>query len=199
MRRAERANPITVAVGGLLVMLLAVVSSLWFEDLPIIGGAVSYQVEFSEVGGLRSEDPVRIAGIRAGKVESVELAGDRVLVTFRVSEAWIGDRTTAAIGLETLFGAKYLALDPRGSRTQDPQVPIPLARTTSLFDVTEAFNGLSETVGDIDIDQLARSFETLAGTFRGTPDEAGAALQPRPATGGPDQPGRVLHAAELAA
>ena len=54
------------------------------QDLPVIGGGDTYYASFSEAGGLKANDEVRIAGVRVGKVEAVELAGDHVRVTFRV-------------------------------------------------------------------------------------------------------------------
>ncbi len=49
-----------------------------------------HKAEFSEAAGLQSGDLVTIAGVEAGRVETVELAGDRVLVTFDVEDAWVG-------------------------------------------------------------------------------------------------------------
>lgn len=169
-------NPIPIGIVGLLVLSLVALAAYNVDDLPIIGGGTTYQAHFSEAAGLSASDEVRIAGVKAGEVTDVGLAGDKVLVTFRVQDAWVGDRSGASIQIKTLLGAKYLALDLRGDQVLDPGQPIPLSRTVSPFDVVEAFNGLSETVGGIDTDQLATSFRTLADTFRGTPDETRAAL-----------------------
>ena len=76
----------------------------------------------------------------------MSLAGDKVAVTFRVKGAWVGNRTTAAIDIKTVLGDKYLALDPRGNAPQDPGQPIPLARTTSPYDVTQAFSGVGQQI-----------------------------------------------------
>lgn len=169
-------NPIPIGIVSLLVLALVALAAYNVDDLPIVGGGTTYQAHFSEAAGLSASDEVRIAGIKAGEVTDVGLAGDKVLVSFRIQDAWVGDRSSASIQIKTLLGAKYLALDPRGDAVLDPGQPIPLSRTVAPFDVVEAFNGLSETVGEIDTDQLATSFETLADTFRGTPDEARAAL-----------------------
>jgi phospholipid/cholesterol/gamma-HCH transport system substrate-binding protein len=167
-------GPVPMAITGLLVIVLIVV--LAFNVPTIFGGGTTYQAEFGEAAGLQSGDMVTIAGVEAGRVTDVELAGDRVLVTFRVTDAWVGDRTSASIEIRTLLGAKYLALDPQGDAELDPATPIPLARTASPFDVVEAFDGLSGTIDQIDTAQLARSLDTLSDTFRGTPPEVRGAL-----------------------
>jgi phospholipid/cholesterol/gamma-HCH transport system substrate-binding protein len=167
-------NPVSTAIIGLLAIVLVVV--LAFNGPAIFGGGTTYQAEFAEAAGLAEGDMVTVAGVEAGRVGSVELAGDRVLVTFTVEEAWVGDRTSASIEIRTLLGAKRLALDPQGDEQLDPDRPIPLERTASPFDVVEAFDGLSGTLDALDTDQLAQSLDTLAETFRDTPPEVRGAL-----------------------
>jgi phospholipid/cholesterol/gamma-HCH transport system substrate-binding protein len=167
-------GPVPTAITGLLAIVLVVV--LAFNAQAIFAGGTTYKAEFSEAAGLQAGDLVTIAGVEAGRVTDVELAGDRVLVTFRVTDAWLGDRTSASIEIRTLLGAKYLALDPQGEADLDPGTPIPLTRTASPFDVVEAFDGLSGTIDQIDTAQLAQSLSTLADTFRGTPPEIRGAL-----------------------
>jgi virulence factor Mce-like protein len=94
-----------------------------------------------------------------------------------VKDAFVGDRSEAAIKIETVLGAKYLALVPRGAGELDPDQPIPVERTASPYDVVEAFADLSTTVEDLDTEQLASSFEVLADTFADTPDEVRTSLQ----------------------
>ncbi|GAA1286869.1 MCE family protein [Pseudonocardia aurantiaca] len=169
-----RRGPVPIAVTGLLVLVLIAVVA--FNAPTIFAGGTTYKAEFGEAAGLQSGDMVTIAGVEAGRVTDVKLAGDRVLVSFRVSDAWVGDRTSASIEIKTLLGAKYLALDPQGDKDLDPDSPIPLARTASPFDVVEAFDGLSGTIDQIDTAKLAESLTTLSDTFRGTPPEVRGAL-----------------------
>jgi phospholipid/cholesterol/gamma-HCH transport system substrate-binding protein len=107
----------------------------------------------------------------------VSLDGDKVAVTFDVKNAWVGDRTTAAIEIKTLLGDKYLAVEPLGNTPQNPAQPIPLSRTTSPYDVTQAFSGLAQQVGSIDTAQLARSLQTLSDAFATTPPYVRSALR----------------------
>ncbi|HEV2778028.1 MAG TPA: MCE family protein [Actinophytocola sp.] len=176
MKPFRSRNPITIGVIGIIVIALAFIAAMFSDDLPIIGAGTAYSAEFSEAAGLAPDDEVRIAGVKVGKVSDVELDGDRVVVTFRVKDAWIGDRTSAAIKIKTLLGQKYLSLEPDGSGVLDPDQRIPLSRTTAPYDVLEAFRGLAETVNAVDTEQLARSFEVIAETFADTPDEVKGAL-----------------------
>jgi phospholipid/cholesterol/gamma-HCH transport system substrate-binding protein len=169
-------NPITVGITGLVVIALVLLAAIYSDDLPIIGGGTTYQAEFSEAAGIKPGDEVRVAGVKVGKVSGVDLAGDSVLVSFKVKDAWVGDRTRAAIKIKTLLGQKFLALEPDGSVTMDPGRPIPRNRTVAPYDVMEAFRGLAETVDAVDTPQLAKSFEVLTQTFENTPDNVKGAL-----------------------
>ena len=170
-------NPVIVGAVSLAVIAVMILAAFRAQDLPLIGGGDTYYAAFSESGGLKANDEVRIAGVRVGKVESVELEGDHVKVTFRVdSGADFGDETHAAIKVKTLLGAMYLSLEPSGSGQLAEGTEIPVDRTNSPYDVVDAFSGLGETSEEIDTDQLAKSLTTLADLTRNTPEEFRHAL-----------------------
>ena len=170
-------NPVIIGAVSLSVIAALVFLAFNAGSLPLIGGGTIYRAQFSEAAGLQPDDPVRVAGVKVGKVESLALEHGAVTVEFRVSDAFVGDRSEAAIKIETVLGAKYLALVPRGSSELDPDKPIPLDRTASPYDVVEAFADLSTTVEQVDTTQLADSFEVLSETFADTPDEVRTSLQ----------------------
>jgi phospholipid/cholesterol/gamma-HCH transport system substrate-binding protein len=176
MKPLSERNPIAVAVAGLLLM--ALIAFLVFDsaNLPVIGGGTGYTAYFAEDAGLVPGNEVRIAGVTVGRVTGVSLAGNKVAVTFRVKGAWVGNQTSAAIKIKTLLGDKFLALYPGGKQPQNPGTPIPLSRTTSPYDVTQAFTGLGQEVSQINTVQLGKSLQTLAAAFSGTPPYTRAAL-----------------------
>jgi phospholipid/cholesterol/gamma-HCH transport system substrate-binding protein len=174
-RPLRERNPVLVGAVGLLVLALVSLAAYNADALPLIGSGRTYTADFTEAAGLRSGNEVRVAGVKVGKVTGVALDGDAVKVTFQVDHTWIGDASTAAIGIKTLLGEKYLAVDPLGSRSQDPAQRIPSSRTTSPYDVTQAFNGLGHTLGAIDTRQLAASFQAISDTFKDTPSSVRSA------------------------
>ena len=170
-------NPVVVGAVSLVAIALALTTALRADDLPLIGGGDTYHAMFTEAGGLKPNDEVRIAGVRVGKVNEIELAGDEVKVTFKVEEAAeFGAATGAAIKVKTVLGSMFLALEPAGSGELEEGATIPASRTTSPFDVVEAFEGLASTSAQIDTDQLAQALTTMADLTRNTPDEFRSAL-----------------------
>jgi phospholipid/cholesterol/gamma-HCH transport system substrate-binding protein len=176
MKSFRSRNPITIGITGLVVIALVLLAAIYSDDLPIIGGGTTYKAEFSEAAGIKPGDETRIAGVKVGKVTDVALAGNAVVVSFKVKEAWVGDRTRAAIKIKTLLGQKFLSLEPDGAGVLDPSQTIPRNRTMAPYDVLEAFRGLADTVNEVDTPQLAKSFEVLSQTFADTPDNVKGAL-----------------------
>jgi len=177
MKPFRERNPVIVGAISLAAVVLLVMAAFRAQDLPLIGGGDTYYAAFAESGGLKADDEVRIAGVRVGKVESVALDGNHVKVTFRVeSESGFGTETSAAIKVKTLLGAMYLALQPAGPGQLAEGGEIPVERTSSPYDVVDAFSGLADTAEKIDTDQLAKSLGTLADLTRNTPEEFRDAL-----------------------
>ena len=76
MKPFRERNPVTVGAVSIAVLVLMLVAALRANDLPLIGGGDTYYATFSEAGGLRSGDEVRMAGVRVGEVDSIELDDD---------------------------------------------------------------------------------------------------------------------------
>ena len=170
-------NPVPIGAAGLTIITILLVLAFNVGSLPIIGGGDSYRAAFSEAGGLRDGDDVRIAGVKVGKVKNVDLAGDHVVVDFKVTEpAAFGTQTGASIRMKTLLGQKYLALEPAGPGQLKADSEIPIDRTVSSYDIVNAFSDLTETTEQIDTTQLAKSLTTLATEFRDSPPDVKAAL-----------------------
>ncbi|GAA1956907.1 MCE family protein [Nocardioides panacihumi] len=170
-------NPVKVGAVSMAVLALVMLLAFKAQDLPLIGGGDTYYAAFSEAGGLKADDEVRIAGVRVGKVTSVGLEHGHVKVAFKIKgDAKFGSDTHASIKVKTLLGAMFLALEPAGSGQLAKGAEIPVSHTQSPYDVVEAFTGLANTAGDIDTNQLASALTTLSDLTRSTPDSFRAAL-----------------------
>lgn len=173
-------NPIPIAIGGIVLIVLMLWGSFNLDKLPIpgLGGQRTYKAAFSQAAGIASENEVRVAGVRVGSVTGVklDLPNKQVLVTFEVKDVELGDQTKAAVKLKTLLGTKYLELTPAGTGELEEGATIPLERTTVPFQIYEAFNQLSETIDEVDTQKLAQALEVLSETFRDTKGNARSAL-----------------------
>ncbi|HET7734393.1 MAG TPA: MCE family protein [Nocardioidaceae bacterium] len=113
-----------------------------------LGGTTTYRALFEDATGLLPGDDVRIAGVRVGEVEGVEVArGERralARVIFTVdSDREIATSTQAMIRYRNLVGQRYVALaEGAGSgRPLAENGTLPLRQTQSALDLTVLFNG----------------------------------------------------------
>jgi phospholipid/cholesterol/gamma-HCH transport system substrate-binding protein len=162
-------NPFPIGLIGLVLIGALLWGAFNASKLPIIGSGTTYTAYFAEDANLQPNDEVQIAGVKVGSVSSTTLQGNLVKVTFKVKGAYIGDQSTAAIKLKTLLGTKLVSIDSIGSTALDPHTPIPVARTTTPFDVYPAFNELTQTAEEINTSQLSQAFRILAADFKDTP------------------------------
>lgn len=170
-------NPVTIGAIGVGVIAAMMLVAFKAGDLPLIGGGDTYYAEFSEAGGLKPNDEVRIAGVRVGQVEKLSIDRGHVLVEFKVDgDERFGTATGASIRVKTLLGAMYLALEPAGPGQLGEGDAIPLERTVAPYDVVDAFSDLSTVEQKIDTDQLADSLDTLSSLLADTPDDVRTSL-----------------------
>lgn len=163
-------NPVKVGAISILAIVALILVAFKADSLPLIGGGTAYHASFADSSGLKANDEVRIAGVRVGKVTSVDLAGDHVDVTFKLkTNSAFGTQTGAEIKVKTLLGAMYLALDPKGPGQLAKGSTIPESRTKSAYDVVDAFSGLAQRAEKINLDQLSTSLNTLATVTANTP------------------------------
>ena len=172
---AER-NRLTVGLIGVAVIAALVTAVFSYDKIPFIKGTSDYSAYFSEAGGIKSGSDVRVSGLGVGRVSGISLEGTKVLVDFTVRDGVdLGDRTEAAIKTETVLGTKYLELTPRGDGALSE--PIPLERTRSPYDLTDALGDLTTTISGLDTAQLSSALTTMADTFKDTPPDLKIALQ----------------------
>ena len=176
MKPFSQRSPIVIGLASIVVIAVLLIVAYRADSLPVIGSGPQYEANFSEAAGLAGGNEVRIAGVKVGKVTGVRLQGNHVLVTFRAKNCYIGDASSASIQIKTLLGEKYLAIDPAGDRPLASNTPIPLERTVAPYDVVQAFNQLSTTVGQLNTQQLADSLTTLSQTFANTPADVRSSL-----------------------
>lgn len=170
-------NPIIVGAVSLAVLAALLVAAFRADSLPLIGGGDTYYAAFSDSSGLQKGDEVRIAGVRVGKVDSIGIKNGQVLVGFKVkTNSPFGTQTGAQIKVKTLLGAMFLALTPAGPGQLPSGSTIPVSRTRSAYDVVDAFSGLAQRAGKIDLGQLRTSLNTLADATSTTPASFKAAL-----------------------
>jgi phospholipid/cholesterol/gamma-HCH transport system substrate-binding protein len=133
------------------------------------GDTNTFHAIFTNVGGLRPGDDVRAAGVRVGRVESVDLQGAQARVTFTLAAAQpLTTATHLTLRFQSLLGQRYVSL-VKGGGVGSPSVltdgaTIPVSRTDPGFDLTALLNGfepLFATLKPAEVNQLAESIAAV--------------------------------------
>lgn len=169
-------NPVLAGAVGLSVILAMIAVGLSAGTLREAFGKTTYDVEFANAAGLKKGDPVRVTGIKVGRVTDIALQGAVVRVRLSVdNDLTLGKATGAALKVETLLGTEYVSLDSQGSGRLRSGAVIPLERTRTPFALPAALGGLTDRIEAIDTDALARAFRVAAGTLNNAGPEVAAA------------------------
>src|ERR1700760_3622035 len=124
---------------GLMVVLLAVAVGQTITSVPMLFASPSYYGQFSNTGGLKKGDRVRITGMNVGRVEDVKIDGDHILMQFSPGANTIGTESRLAIRTDTILGKKVLQIEPRGTQTLRPGGVLPLGQSTTPYQIYDAF------------------------------------------------------------
>ena len=98
---------------SLFVVMATVGSWLVFVTLrrEVPGPTNTYSAIFTDVSGLNTGDDVRVAGVRVGRVDGIDLDGALAKVTFRVErEQTLYHDTIASVTYQNIIGQRYLGL-----------------------------------------------------------------------------------------
>ncbi|MDL9936219.1 MCE family protein [Gordonia sp. ABSL1-1] len=155
MKRVS-ADAVKFGVFTLVMLLVAGVLLVVFSDFRS-GDTDSYHAEFTDVSGLRSGDSVRIAGVRVGTVDEVDLGDDqRVRVTFDVDQGIaIPVDAGAAVRYLNLVGDRFLEITAGQSTAPLPAGgEIPAARTKPALDLDVLLGGLKPVIDGLQPQQV---------------------------------------------
>lgn len=134
---------------GLSLFMIVSLTLTWLVYVTlrrdVAGDTRAYAAEFTDVFGLREGDDVRMAGVRVGRVENIELQGDLAKVDFVVqSDQQLFGNTVASVTYQNIVGQRYLGLS-LGQQGEPEVLPagsvIPVERTDPSFDVGYLLGG----------------------------------------------------------
>ena len=150
---------VTTLATGLLVVTIGNLS---------FAASKSYKAVFSDATGVVKGDDVRVAGVKVGSVEGIEVVErTRALVTFKVdADQAVTASTLATIRYRNLVGQRYISLTQGVGRPAllKENATIPISRTRPALDLTVLFNGfkpLFAALSPADINKLSYEIVTV--------------------------------------
>lgn len=176
-RKHNPSIPLALGMIGTITLVAIMLISIGVPRLVYHVRTDSYIAEMANASGLTSGDPVYVAGVPAGRVEQVALAGNHVRVGFRLDKAQpLGNRTTVTVRLRTVLGKRFLDVMPAGSINGQDSNVIPLARTTVPYSLDEVGRKAADSAAGVEQQPLAEMMSTLTESMPGNNAELGRTL-----------------------
>jgi phospholipid/cholesterol/gamma-HCH transport system substrate-binding protein len=150
---------IQVGITVLVALGILLWGVTWLKEVQLAKRVRVWRVAFAQAGGLGRSDEVLVNGIRKGVVQSIDLAGDHVVVDLALSsEITLTDQSRVSIRNVGLMGEKVIAVDLRteGTRyTERDTIP-------GVFEsgMGEVMAGMGSSVDAMD--RVVRSLDALA-------------------------------------
>ncbi|BDB44669.1 MlaD family protein [Mycobacterium kiyosense] len=161
---------------GTVIFLIFAVTVTWmvFGTMrrEVSGETNTYSAIFTDVSGLKVGDDVRVAGVRVGRVDKLDLLdGNLAKVTFRVQRNQVlYSDTIASVTYQNIIGQRYLGLSPGPGSNHLPLKDggqIPRERTNPSLNITYVLNGFEPLFTQLDPQQVDNLTNAIIQAFQG--------------------------------
>ncbi|QXC43703.1 MULTISPECIES: MCE family protein [Rhodococcus] len=131
---------------------------------PVSGSSSQYRAVFVNASGLVTGSDVQIAGVRVGRVDSVELVNNQAVVGFELESAQrIPSDGRAVVRYADLLGARTISIEPGQAERAtgnylSPGATIPVEQTQPAIDLTDILGGfrpLFDALDPAEVNELA--------------------------------------------
>jgi phospholipid/cholesterol/gamma-HCH transport system substrate-binding protein len=143
-------NPLKVGLLALAALASVVVMSLKItRDQPGFGRFVEYRSVLDDATGIVEKTPIRVAGINAGRIKSIQLQGNKALLTYDVLEK-IRITTASRMQVKSVgfLGDRYLDID-LGDQTAEVLPPGSLVPVSAAGGFEELGRDASDVLKEV--------------------------------------------------
>ena len=171
-------SPFLIGIMSIVGITVGMFLAFSIDKLPFVKQSYEITADFANAAGLNAENQVRVAGIKVGTVQGMELKGDKVEVTMEIDNGTeIPDDAFAEIKLATILGTKFVEIQGEGG---EPFLAdgdhIPQERTAVPYEIFQASNEGTAVLEGLDGEALNASLRELAKVVTITQEELGSAL-----------------------
>lgn len=171
-RHSRRGNTVLVGAASILLVIALFAASIALPRLWYMLRTDHYAAEFANAGGLRTGDPVLVAGVPSGRVDTLTLEDGLAVVGFRLDRGQgLGEASSAAIGLKSILGNRFLEVTPAGGGDLGPEQRIGVERTTSPYMIDDIGGAVTDLAEGLDTRAVSAMIDSLDSIL---PQDAGA-------------------------
>lgn len=141
-------SEVKVGIFVFIALVIVVATMFWTKGFFIKKDQIDYKVYFPAVNGLSIGDPVSVNGVKSGKVTSIELEGDSVVVEFRLDKSvrLKKDYKIEVTMLEIMSGKQILITPGKSGELISPGTPLYGINSADFSEVVTNFSEISNDV-----------------------------------------------------
>lgn len=170
----KRLTEFKVGLFVFIAILTVLLTVFWVKGFSVGLSEHSYDVYFAKVSGINEGDQVSVNGVRKGKIDKIELAGDSVKIKFNLDKTIkIREDYNIYIAATELTGGKVLYLEPGKSKIElDPELAL---HGTPGADFSTLMNSIGEITDNVKnlLGDFKKSSESLNNVLANVNDIVG--------------------------
>ncbi|MBN1694701.1 MCE family protein [candidate division WOR-3 bacterium] len=146
----KREKAIKVGVFITLVLVFFIVGQLWLLRFNVGKGGYYLNIFYDDVSGLKTDDPVRVYGIKKGKVISMKMEGNGVLVRVWIENSVVlkEDANASIQDVAMISGTKTIVVNP-GTSDELLDISKTLQGAANKGLSTVEIGGITEQIEDL--------------------------------------------------
>ncbi len=153
---------IAMAVVGYFIMRTTELGKILRREAP----PVQHEVRVSDATGIREDTPVRVAGVKVGRVVKLRLDGNEAIAVIGIpGDIKLSKDARVELRSQGILGEKYIALFPGKGEPLAANTAINAVVPPSLDDLTQTMNEIGGNLKAI-TDNVRASTQRLDGTNR---------------------------------
>lgn len=157
-------NYLKVGVTVVLAVIILLYGIAFLKSFKVDVETNELVVYFTDVNGLKEGDPVSVNGVPKGKVNTIELAGDSVKVSFRLgNDVVLKKDYIMTVSMIELMSGKQISVKPgKSTELADLSKPLTGAKANDVVTLIETMNDVGDQVKGIAIkmDSTIMNFNT---------------------------------------
>jgi phospholipid/cholesterol/gamma-HCH transport system substrate-binding protein len=146
----KREKAIKVGVFITLVLVFFIIGQLWLLRFNVGKGGYYLNIFYDDVSGLKTDDPVRVYGIKKGKVIDMKMQKDGVLVKVWIENSVVlkEDARAAIQDVAMISGTKTIVVNP-GTSDKPLDISKTLQGAANKGLSTVEIGGITEQIEDL--------------------------------------------------
>jgi len=143
-------------------VLIVLLTIFWAKGFTVGLSEQEYEVYFQKVSGINEGDQVSVNGVRKGKIDKIELAGDSVRIKFNIDKnIKLRKDYDISIAATELTGGKVLYIEPgKSSEEINPDQPLQGTPGADFSTLMNSVQDITASAKDL-IGEFKKSSENL--------------------------------------